>query len=65
MLKGPQGTLYGRNTSGGAINFITNKPTDEFTARLHAEYGSFNTFNFEGAVGGPAGARAWMAASPS
>jgi len=53
ILKGPQGTLYGRNTSGGAINFITAKPTDTFDARLHVEYGSFNTVNVEGAVGGP------------
>jgi iron complex outermembrane receptor protein len=53
VLKGPQGTLYGRNTSGGAINFITRKPTDEFTQDFHIEYSSFNTFNIEGAVGGP------------
>ncbi|MDR3507108.1 MAG: TonB-dependent receptor plug domain-containing protein, partial [Caulobacteraceae bacterium] len=53
VLKGPQGTLYGRNSSGGAINFISNKPTDYFTADLHAEYSSFNTFNVLAAVGGP------------
>lgn len=53
ILKGPQGTLYGRNTSGGAINFISAKPTDEFTGDFHAEYGSFDTFQIEGAVGGP------------
>lgn len=53
VLKGPQGTLYGRNTSGGAINFISTKPSDVFTADAHLSYSSFNTFNFEGAVGGP------------
>jgi iron complex outermembrane receptor protein len=53
VLKGPQGTLYGRNTSGGAINFVSSKPTDYFTGNFHAEYSSFNTINIEAAVGGP------------
>lgn len=53
VLKGPQGTLYGRNTSGGAINLITAKPADQFSARFHLEYSSYNTVNVEGAVGGP------------
>ncbi len=52
ILKGPQGTLYGRNASGGDINFITEKPTDDFTADAHGEYSSFDTFQFEGAMGG-------------
>lgn len=53
VLKGPQGTLYGRNTSGGAIDFVSSKPTDDFNAKFHAEYSSFDTVNLEGAVGGP------------
>jgi iron complex outermembrane receptor protein len=53
VLKGPQGTLYGRNASGGAINFISAPPTDTFSTHLHAEYSSFNTVNLEGAVSGP------------
>jgi iron complex outermembrane receptor protein len=53
VLKGPQGTLYGRNTSGGAINMTSVKPSDDFSANLHADYGSYNTANLEGAIGGP------------
>ena len=53
VLKGPQGTLYGRNTSGGALVFTSNRPTDYFTADVHGEYGRFNTFQLVGALGGP------------
>ena len=42
VLRGPQGTLYGRNTTGGEINFITNRPTADTHAGLTFEYGSFN-----------------------
>jgi iron complex outermembrane recepter protein len=52
VLKGPQGTLYGRNTSGGALLFTSNRPTDDFTADGHIEYGDYNTLQLEGAVGG-------------
>jgi iron complex outermembrane receptor protein len=52
VLKGPQGTLYGRNTSGGAINLITRQPTDDFNANVHAECGSFATCQLEGGIGG-------------
>ena len=53
VLKGPQGTLYGRNTSGGAINLVSAKPTDQLTGHLHIDYSSYNTVNIEGAVSGP------------
>lgn len=52
VLKGPQGTLYGRNTSGGAINFITAKPTQEFGAKFRGEYSSYDTVNLEAAING-------------
>lgn len=53
VLKGPQGTLYGRNTTAGLINFVTQKPSTEFEARAVVEAGNFQTHNFEGMVSGP------------
>jgi outer membrane receptor protein involved in Fe transport len=53
VLRGPQGTLYGRNTTGGVINFITNRPTADFHAGFSAEYGSHNAVLAEGFVSGP------------
>ena len=55
VLKGPQGTLYGRNTTAGLIDVITNKPSDNFSASLTAEGGNYATHNFEGYVTGPLG----------
>lgn len=52
VLKGPQGTLYGRNTTGGLIDFITNKPAAAPEAGLTAEFGNYGTHNFEGYAGG-------------
>lgn len=52
-LKGPQGTLFGRNTTGGSINFFTKRPTDELHAGTTIGYGNYNTFRGEAFVSGP------------
>jgi iron complex outermembrane recepter protein len=53
VLRGPQGTLFGRNTTGGAINIVMRKPSDEFTGFLEAGYGRFNRFSLRGSVDAP------------
>lgn len=52
VLRGPQGTLFGRNTPAGVVKFETRKPTQEFDAFARVSYGTFDTVNVEGAVGG-------------
>ena len=52
VLRGPQGTLYGRNTTGGEINFISNRPSAEPHAGFSLEYGSHNEINADGFVSG-------------
>jgi iron complex outermembrane receptor protein len=53
ILKGPQGTLYGRNATGGSINFVSQAPKDDFSAEFEAAYGSFATARAEGHVNLP------------
>jgi len=52
VLKGPQGTLYGLNTTGGAVKYIANKPSEEFEAGLTLGYGNYSTADVEATVGG-------------
>lgn len=52
VLKGPQGTLYGRNASSGAINFISARPGADQTSYLDASYARFNRVDLRAAVGG-------------
>ena len=52
VLKGPQGTLFGRNTTAGAVNFIANRPTEEFEAGATLEYGRFGYASGQGFVSG-------------
>jgi iron complex outermembrane receptor protein len=54
ILKGPQGTLYGRNASGGAINLITNRPNfNGYSANVDVDFGNYAARTYEGAVNLP------------
>ena len=48
VLRGPQGTLYGRNASGGALNIYTNRPEFDTTSQITGRVGSFNMYGAEG-----------------
>ncbi len=52
ILKGPQGTLFGRNTTGGAVNFFNNTPTQEFEAYIRGTADEHERYSLEGVVSG-------------
>src|SRR5580692_10583363 len=53
VLRGPQGTLFGRNATGGLIQYLSRAPTDTPEAYLQVTGGNYRTFESEGAVSGP------------
>jgi iron complex outermembrane receptor protein len=55
VLRGPQGTLYGRNSTAGAVNFIARKPGDEFSANASASYANYGSVRLDAGVDIPVG----------
>ena len=51
-LKGPQGTLFGRNAIGGVLNVVTKRPTEEFVGKASVTVGNYDTLRFQGLVSG-------------
>lgn len=53
VLRGPQGTLYGRGATAGVVNMVTKKPTEEIDGYMSLTAGNYSAYTIEGAVGGP------------
>ncbi len=53
VLRGPQGTLYGRNTVGGAVKYVSAAPTEEFSGNVAATFGNFNRTDIKLSLSGP------------
>jgi len=53
VLRGPQGTLFGRNATAGVVNVISARPTDHFEAQLSADWGNYSNRRYEGMVNVP------------
>jgi iron complex outermembrane receptor protein len=53
VLRGPQGALFGRNSTGGVIHYVTKRPSEEFEAYGDLSYGDYDQLKAEGAIGGP------------
>src|ERR1700722_7992340 len=53
VIRGPQGTLYGRNATGGSVNVITKRPTDEPDADVRLSFGNYDAFSTQAILSGP------------